>query len=134
MAALPAWRSPSLPIWIGISACLLGEEVRYDGGHQKDSYITGVLGRYFTWLSVCPEMEIGLGAPRETLRLAGDPAAPRMVATQSGRDLTETMTAYARRRVLELSREGLSGFGIAYMADQIYLAPHPKDLVLRNHT
>jgi uncharacterized protein YbbK (DUF523 family) len=79
-------------------------------------------------------MEIGLGAPRETLRLAGDPAAPRMVATQSGRDLTETMTAYARRRVLELSREGLSGFGIAYMADQIYLAPHPKDLVLRNHT
>lgn len=109
MAALPAWRSPSLPIRIGISSCLLGEEVRYDGGYQKDSYIAAVLGRYFTWLSACPEMEIGLGAPRETLRLAGDLAAPRMVATQSGRDLTETMTAYARRRVLELSREGLSG-------------------------
>lgn len=109
-AARPAWRSPLPPIKIGVSSCLLGEEVRYDGGHQKDSYITGILGRYFTWLSVCPEMEIGLGAPRETLRLVGDPAQPRMVATQSGRDLTETMTAYARRRVLELAREGLSGY------------------------
>ncbi len=109
-AAPPAWRSPSLPITIGVSSCLLGEEVRYDGGHQKDSYITGVLGQYFSWVSVCPEMEIGLGAPREPLRLVGDPARPRMVATQSGRDLTDTMTAHARRRVEALAREGLSGY------------------------
>lgn len=109
-AAPPAWRSPSLPIKIGISSCLLGEKVRYDGGHQKDSYITGVLGQYFSWVSVCPEMEIGLGAPREPLRLMGDPARPRMVATQSGRDLTDTMSAHARRRVEALAREGLSGY------------------------
>ncbi|HET8578020.1 MAG TPA: DUF523 and DUF1722 domain-containing protein [Methylomirabilota bacterium] len=109
-AAPPAWRSPSPPITIGISACLLGEEVRYDGGHRKDSYITGVLGRYFSWVSVCPEMEIGLGAPREAVRLVGDPVRPRMVATQSGRDLTDTMAAYARRRVDALAREGLSGY------------------------
>ena len=58
-AALPAWRAPDLPIRVGISSCLLGEEVRYDGGHQKDAYITGVLARHFTWVPVCPETEVG---------------------------------------------------------------------------
>jgi uncharacterized protein YbgA (DUF1722 family)/uncharacterized protein YbbK (DUF523 family) len=108
--SIPAWRSPALPITLGVSACLLGEEVRFDGGHQKDDYVTGVLSRHFGWVSVCPEMEIGLGAPRETLRLAGDPAAPRMVATRSGADHTEVMRAYARRRVRELGASGLSGY------------------------
>lgn len=104
------WRSPSLPISLGISACLLGEEVRYDGGHQKDSYVTGVLSHHFSWVSVCPEMEIGLGAPRETLRLVGDPRAPRMVGTKSGADHTDRMNAYAARRTGELARAGLSGY------------------------
>src|SRR5262249_56338347 len=75
--ATPAWRSPSSPVLVGISSCLLGEEVRFDGGHKRDSYITGVLGRHFAWVPTCPDMEIGLGTPRETLRLVGDPAAPR---------------------------------------------------------
>ncbi|HEY4909903.1 MAG TPA: DUF523 domain-containing protein, partial [Methylomirabilota bacterium] len=91
--------SPDLEIKIGISSCLLGEAVRYDGGHQKDSYITGVLSRHFTFVSVCPEMELGLGAPRETLRLVGDATAPRLAATQSGTDLTQAMDTYARARV-----------------------------------
>ena len=90
-SAPPGWRSPDLEITIGISSCLLGEAVRYDGGHQKDSYVTGALSRHFTWVSVCPEMELGLGAPRETIRLVGDAAAPRLLATQSGTDLTEAM-------------------------------------------
>jgi uncharacterized protein YbgA (DUF1722 family)/uncharacterized protein YbbK (DUF523 family) len=106
----PAWRSPSLSIRIGISACLLGEPVRYDGGHKKDGYITGTLARHFDWVPVCPEMELGLGTPRETLRLVGDPAAPRMIATQSGTDLTAAMGEYARRRVGELGTLGLSGY------------------------
>ncbi len=59
----PAWRSPSLPIAVGISSCLLGEEVRYDGGHQRDSFVTGVLARHFAWVSVCPEMEMGYLRP-----------------------------------------------------------------------
>ncbi len=79
MAAPPAWRSPDLPIRVGISSCLLGEEVRYDGGHQKDAYITGVLARHFTWVPVCPEMEVGMGVPREPIRLVGDAAAPRLL-------------------------------------------------------
>jgi uncharacterized protein YbgA (DUF1722 family)/uncharacterized protein YbbK (DUF523 family) len=109
-SATPAWRSPSLPITLGISSCLLGEAVRYDGGHQKDDYVTGVLSRHFSWVPVCPEMEIGLGAPRETLRLVGDTGAPRMVGTRSGADHTDTMNGYARRRVAELADAGLSGY------------------------
>lgn len=106
----PAWRSPSLSIRVGISSCLLGEPVRYDGGHKKDSYITGTLARHFEWVPVCPEMELGLGTPRETLRLVGDPAAPRMIATKSGIDLTAAMGEYSRARVTELGTLGLSGY------------------------
>ena len=106
----PDWRSPSLPIAIGVSSCLLGEEVRFDGGHKKDGYITGVLAQYFSWVPVCPEMEIGLGTPRETLRLVGDSERPRMIATKSGTDLTEAMITYAGQRVRELGEKGLSGY------------------------
>ena len=106
----PAWRSPDLEIRIGISSCLLGEEGRFDGGHQKDGFITGTLGRYFTWVSVCPEVEIGLGVPRKTLRLVGDPAAPRLVAPKTGTDHTTRMTAYAAERVRTLASLALSGY------------------------
>ena len=106
----PAWRSPDLEIKIGISACLLGEPVRYDGGHCKDAYITGSLARHVAWVPVCPEMELGLGAPRETLRLVGRADAPRLVANDSGIDLTEAMDTYARTRVGVLAAEGLSGY------------------------
>jgi uncharacterized protein YbgA (DUF1722 family)/uncharacterized protein YbbK (DUF523 family) len=109
-APLPAWRSPDLPIRVGISSCLLGEEVRYDGGHQKDPYITGVLARHFSWVPVCPEMEVGMGVPREPIRLVGDPDAPRLLGVTTGTDHTERMDAFARRRVQELGRRGLSGY------------------------
>ena len=91
MAAPPAWRSADLPIRVGISSCLLGEEVRYDGGHQKDAYITGVLARHFTWVPVCPELEVGMGVPREPIRLVGDAAAPRLLGLTSGTDHTDRL-------------------------------------------
>ena len=109
-AALPAWRAPDLPIRVGISSCLLGEEVRYDGGHQKDPYITGVLARHFTWVPVCPEMEVGMGVPREPIRLVGDPEAPRLRGVTSGTDHTLAMNEFARRRAQELERRALSGY------------------------
>ena len=109
-APLPAWRSPDLPIRVGISSCLLGEEVRYDGGHQKDPYITGVLARHFSWVPVCPELEVGMGVPREPIRLVGAPDAPRLLGVTTGTDHTERMGAFARRRVQELGRRGLSGY------------------------
>lgn len=97
-------------IKIGVSSCLLGKEVRYNGGHSHDRYITGTLGRYFTFVDVCPEVEAGFGIPRETLRLVGDPESPRLLASKSGRDYTYTMAEWAQKRVQELAVENLCGF------------------------
>lgn len=97
-------------IRLGVSACLLGEKVRYDGGHQWDRYLTGTLGQYFEFVPVCPEVEIGLPVPREALRLVGEAERPRLVTSRSGQDLTERMETWAAQRVVELEREGLCGF------------------------
>jgi len=97
-------------IRMGASACLLGEKVRYDGGHQWDRYLTGTLSQYFDFVPVCPEVEIGLPVPREALRLTGEAERPRLVTSRSGEDLTERMESWAEQRVVELEREGLCGF------------------------
>ncbi len=97
-------------IRIGISACLLGQPVRYDGSHKHDRYITGTLGEYFDFVPVCPEVEAGFPIPRESMRLVGDPDNPRLVTTRSGVDHTERMKQWAERRVRELERENLCGF------------------------
>ena len=97
-------------IRVGISSCLLGEQVRFDGGHKLDTLITESLGRYFEWIPVCPEMEIGLGTPRESLRLIGDAANPRMVGTKTGADHTEPMIRWAERRLEDLARLDLRAY------------------------
>ena len=97
-------------IRIGVSACLLGQPVRYDGGHKHDRYITGTLGQYLEFVPVCPEVEAGFPIPRETFRLVGDPENPRLVTTRSQVDHTERMTAWAEKRVRELEKENLCGF------------------------
>jgi uncharacterized protein YbgA (DUF1722 family)/uncharacterized protein YbbK (DUF523 family) len=98
------------PIKLGVSSCLLGEHVRYDGGHKHDRYITDTLGRYFTFVPVCPEVGCGMPVPREAMRLEGDPANPRLVTRRSGIDKTEQMLAFCRTRVRELEEEELCGF------------------------
>jgi len=98
------------PISVGISACLLGQEVRYNGGHQLDPFLRDTLGRYVTYVPVCPEVECGFGIPREAFRLVGDPASPRMVTSRSNRDVTEQMREWTAKRVVELEKEGLCGF------------------------
>lgn len=97
-------------IRIGISSCLLGEKVRFDGGHKHDSLITGVLGKFFAWVPVCPEVEIGLGTPRESLRLVGISSHPRLIAPKSESDHTEAMNHYAQRRAAELAEMNLHGY------------------------
>ena len=97
-------------IRIGISSCLLGENVRYDGGHQLDRYLRDTLGAYFDYVPVCPEVELGLPIPRDTLRLVASDAGDRLVFSRSGEDITERMTAWAERRVRELEQENLCGF------------------------
>jgi uncharacterized protein YbgA (DUF1722 family)/uncharacterized protein YbbK (DUF523 family) len=100
----------NFPIRIGISSCLLGEKVRFDAGHKKDVYLTDVLGRYFEWIPVCPELEVGMGVPRESVHLAGSPDSPRMVGVKSGDDWTERMEKYSSKRVAQLAKSDLSGF------------------------
>ncbi len=95
---------------IGISTCLLGEPVRWNGGHSRDRFITDTLGQYFEWVPVCPEVECGLPVPRETLRQVGDPENPRLVTTKTGVDHTERMLEWAAKRVRQLEEEGLCGF------------------------
>ncbi len=103
--------SPSNPpIRIGISACLLGEAVRYDGGHKRDPFLTGVLAEYVEWVSVCPELEIGLGVPRETIQLERKNDLIRLVGTRSGTDHTNAMKRWSRRRLAELTKEDLCGY------------------------
>jgi len=97
-------------IRLGISSCLLGNLVRYDGGHQHDRYLTDIFGPYVEYIAVCPEVECGLGIPRETLRLVGSPEAPRLVTTKSGIDHTERMRSWAVEHLQRLAQEDLDGF------------------------
>ena len=97
-------------IRLGISACLLGEKVRYDGGHKRDPFLTETLGPFVEWVAVCPEVEIGLSTPRDTVRLVGDEDAPRLVVEKTGQDLTERMRRYARDKVEQLAALNLHGY------------------------
>jgi len=97
-------------IRIGISSCLLGERVRYDGGHKLDHFLRDTLGRFVEYVPVCPEVECGLPVPREPMRLVGSAESPRLVTVRTRRDLTEQMLRWAERRVVELEKEGLCGF------------------------
>ena len=98
------------PLRLGISRCLLGEEVRYDGSHNRDNFLTGVLGRYVEWVPVCPEVEAGLGTPREPMRLVGDPQDPRLVTIDSQIDHTRTLKTMATSRIETLKKLDLSGY------------------------
>jgi len=98
------------PLRIGISSCLLGEEVRFDGGHKRDPFLTGTLGRFVEWVRVCPEVEVGMGVPRETLRLVRTGADTRMITTRTGVDHTDSMRAFASRRTKELVSLDLCGY------------------------
>jgi uncharacterized protein YbgA (DUF1722 family)/uncharacterized protein YbbK (DUF523 family) len=95
---------------IGVSSCLLGIKVRHDGGHKHDRFITDVLGLYVEWVSVCPEFELGMGVPRESVRLVGTVRNPRMIAEKSGTDWTERMDNYRKERVARLKKLQLSGY------------------------
>jgi uncharacterized protein YbgA (DUF1722 family)/uncharacterized protein YbbK (DUF523 family) len=97
-------------IRIGVSACLLGQQVRFDGGHKHDRYLTDTLGEYLDFVPVCPEVEAGFPIPRETFRLVGDPENPRLVTSRNHVDHTERMVGWAEKRVRELEQENLCGF------------------------
>ena len=95
---------------IGISSCLLGNEVRWNAGHKLDKYLTRTLGKFVEYVPVCPEVEAGFGVPRESFRLVGDPEYPRLITFKSKTDHTDQMRTWAKKRVRELEKENLCGF------------------------
>ncbi|MGE3958109.1 MAG: YbgA family protein [Vicinamibacterales bacterium] len=107
---------------IGISACLLGQPVRFDSGHKRDPFLVETFGEHVEWVPVCPEVEAGFGTPRETMRLVlaepqvrergerFDPATIRLLLNKQGTDVTDTLVTYAKKKVEKLAHAGLSGF------------------------
>ena len=103
-------RSPESKIKVGVSSCLLGEKVRWNGDHKQDLFVKDLLGRFFEWVPTCPEVEIGMGTPRETVQLTGNPSAPRMIGNVSGTYWTSRMNRYSKKRSAELAKLNLSGY------------------------
>ncbi len=101
---------PRARLRLGVSSCLVGRKVRYDGQHKRDAFLVDVLGPLVEWVPVCPEVEVGMGVPREPIRLVGTAAAPRLVAERSGKDHTGAMLRFAEARVRELEALGLDGY------------------------
>jgi len=97
-------------IRLGVSQCLMGDSVRFDGGHKLDHFIRDTLGAYVEFVPVCPEVECGLGVPREAMRLEGNVESPRLVTVRTKMDLTERMLIWAGQRVRQLEKEDLCGF------------------------
>ncbi len=101
---------PERPIRLGISSCLLGQAVRYDGGHKRDRFVADLLAAFVEWVPVCPEVEAGMGTPRPALRLVRDAGGVAMREIASGRDHTRAMQRYAARRVRTLRGLELCGY------------------------
>ena len=99
-----------MTIRVGVSTCLLGAEVRYNGGHARNAYVVETLADHFELVPVCPEEEVGMGTPRETVNLQGDAEAPFMIAPKSGEDWTGRMNRYSAKRCRELAVEELRGY------------------------
>lgn len=97
-------------IKIGISACLLGEKVRYNGEHKRNSFIIQTFSSLVEFLPICPEVEVGFGAPREPMQLVGDPQSPRLMTLNSEKDLTDPMLQWTKERIKSLTTENLDGF------------------------
>ncbi|MFH1688634.1 MAG: DUF523 and DUF1722 domain-containing protein [Candidatus Eisenbacteria bacterium] len=95
---------------LGISTCLLGEKVRYDGAGKRDPFLVDTFGQFVEWVPVCPEVQCGLPVPREAMHLTGDPEAPRLVTRNTHIDHTNLMKKWAGRHLRELEGEDLAGY------------------------
>jgi uncharacterized protein YbgA (DUF1722 family)/uncharacterized protein YbbK (DUF523 family) len=105
---IPNQHSDKIPL--GISSCLIGDRVRFDGGHKRHRFVTDVLGDYVVWITSCPEIGAGMGVPRETIRLARDGDSVRVVGNKTGEDWTDRITVYSTNRAEELAHMKLRGY------------------------
>ena len=99
-----------LTVRIGVSSCLLGQKVRFDGGHKRDAFLVDTFGRFVEWVPVCPEVEIGMGTPREAIRLVRDGESVRLVGVKSATDHTAAMRSWAAKRAEALAHDPLDGY------------------------
>jgi uncharacterized protein YbbK (DUF523 family) len=97
------------PLFV-VSACLLGRPVRYDGGHKLDVWIRDELGQAADILAVCPEVEAGLGLPRQPMALRRGPEGPRLLGLNDSRDFTELVRRFCAARAEQLAGQPLAGF------------------------
>jgi uncharacterized protein YbgA (DUF1722 family)/uncharacterized protein YbbK (DUF523 family) len=104
------WHDAEQPLRIGVSACLLGQEVRFDGGHKRDRFVTDILGPFVEWVPVCPEVEVGMPIPRPSIRMVSSELGERLVCPKSGEDFTEAMQAYSLQKIEQLKLLGLDGY------------------------
>jgi uncharacterized protein YbbK (DUF523 family) len=114
------------PIRVGISSCLLGETVGFDGGHKRDAFLTETFGRFVEWVQVCPEVECGLGTPRESMRLVRVGDAVRLLTVKTGVDFTDRLVRYARERVAQLASQDLCGFVLKKDSPRMCDQPPPR--------
>ena len=122
-----ARQPPSAPeLRVGVSSCLAGENVRYNGENKRDGFVVGALADRVTLVPVCPELELGLGVPREPLRLELSASGEtKLVGTESGHDHTAAMETWAQRRIDELERLELSGYVLKARSPSCGLASVP---------
>ncbi len=107
---MPRKKKVDSPIYVGISTCLLGQKVRFDAGHKRDRYITDILGEYFRYVAVCPEVEVGMGIPRESVKLVGTAENPSMIGNKTGEDWTGRMNDYSAARVKKQDLKDICGY------------------------
>jgi len=100
----------SKKIKIGVSSCLLGNNVRYDGGHRRDHCLRDTLGQFVKWLPVCPEVESGMLTPREPMQLMDDGVSLRLVTAQTGVDQAWLLSRWAGSKLKQLERDEVCGF------------------------
>ena len=97
-------------IKIGVSSCLLGEKVRWNGDHKQDHYVRNIFGHYFEYVPTCPEVDVGMGIPRETVALYGTLYKPRMIGNKTKTDWTDKINKYTKGRINELINQDLCGY------------------------
>jgi len=95
---------------LGVSACLLGTEVRYDGGHKRNPFLTDLLGPFVEWVPICPEVEAGFGTPREPMHLVQDRGGLRLLTVRTKRDVTAQLDTAVIARLRQLAALELDGY------------------------
>jgi len=104
------WQSFDRPIRLGVSQCLLGDLVRYDGGHARSRFVSDELAPWVEFVPVCPEVGIGMGTPRPAIRIVETDSDLQLIAPSTGENFTSAMLSFSRSTIAKLQTEQLDGF------------------------